>query len=175
VTGSSQRDLALLDQHGQGRGGEGLGVGGHAEQGGVGDPVGPAHAAHAIALGQGDLAVLDHADPQARLVGEGGHDLLGELVDRRAGLAGLPGEGRSRQRRGPDGGEGRQQGGAAGRGDHGSVLESGGALKPSPGDEARSLFCARSDLPSLTLVCASSMLKVAEEGRLIWRHDNLLD
>ena len=59
VTGSSQRDLAFIHQHGERGGGERLGVGRDAEQRLRGDRRRLALLAHAVAFGQHDVAVLD--------------------------------------------------------------------------------------------------------------------
>ena len=52
-----------------------------------------------------DLAVLDHGDAQARLIGERRHYLLGELVDSGPDRAGLLREGPAPERRQAGGGE----------------------------------------------------------------------
>ena len=67
-------ELALLDEEAQGRGREDLGVGGDAEERLRVDRRRLAELADAVALGQDDLAVLDHGDGHARDL-EGLHDL----------------------------------------------------------------------------------------------------
>jgi hypothetical protein len=60
--------LAFVHQHGQRRGGEGLGVGGNAEQRVPRHRIGFPGLAHAIALAEHHLAVFDHRYGHARNV-----------------------------------------------------------------------------------------------------------
>ncbi len=59
-------ELALVDEHAERRRGHRLGRRADGEQRVLVDRLGRAEAAHAVALGEHDLAVLDHGDRQAR-------------------------------------------------------------------------------------------------------------